>query len=862
MTGEPPRPLDLLLAQSDWVTALARALIRDAQVADDVVQATWLDVVRNPPERVHDPRGWLATVLRRQWQRLRRGDARRERHERNAADARPQPAATSPDESTARLLLHRELTEAVLALDEPYRTTVVLRFFEHLDTEAIARRMQCPATTARSRLQRALQQLRERLDRAEGGRDRWLGPVAALAAQPLGTAGDAGAAGATVNAVFAMTMSKKILTALCAAALAVSAWWLLRDPQQPAATPTPGGATLAASAGSPDRPGRDAAAAPTTERVAAAPVTTPAPVQPSPTAPRDDTRRVVDRGGRPLAGVVMRARSRFAVAWQGGDRGWIRGPEGSMQITAADEARLRSDAGFAQEFFARSAHPDEWRATVLGQPLPARETASDDDGAFAFSPELEAAGVDDADVIVGDPRFVLVRAGRRGGAAWCVGPATRVTGVVRDELGAAIDASFVTALLPDDGGVEFAESAAMRSDANGAFLIRRALAGGVLQVRQSGFTTAHVRLDTRPEQYVEVTLRRPDPTQRRLVAGTVVDDASRPVAGADVWFGRQRTESGSDGRFELPGDGAEPEHALTVVAEGFALLQRDRLGAQVLDDAAAARDLLLVLERTPRTLRGLVLGGDGLPHAGAMVGIVDPTLLDITFSPVEARVGGWQGGVATDSEGRFALPGLAERSYRIAALDPRTGARVDATWTPGIDDELVLRLPADVRRDVTGRVYRDGSPLRDADVAVGFCTHVTRGGGTMWDSTPAVACDASGSFVLPALPPRNAWLVVRSGGAIVTVTPVEQCGAAPLDVAVSNARWLQLVGSAHPRPRQITLLRDDGTVRTTGIRLATDGSAPPIALQAGDTAVIVDAGQPGEQRLPLTDDWAVHLRVR
>ncbi len=65
MTSEPPLPIEHLLAQSDWVTRLARVLVRDPATADDVVQATWLDVLRTPPRASVRLRYWLAAVVRR-----------------------------------------------------------------------------------------------------------------------------------------------------------------------------------------------------------------------------------------------------------------------------------------------------------------------------------------------------------------------------------------------------------------------------------------------------------------------------------------------------------------------------------------------------------------------------------------------------------------------------------------------------------------------------------------------------------------------------------------------------------------------------------------------------------------------------
>jgi RNA polymerase sigma factor (sigma-70 family) len=216
MTADSPLPLEQLLAQSDWVTTLARALVTDAATADDIAQATWIDVLRSPPRSVVDPRAWLAAIVRRKALRSLRTDARRSRREQVATAPHRGDTAPSAADLAARVATHRELVDAVLALDEPYRETVVLRFFENLDLEAIAQRTQSKHNTVRSRLQRGLQQLRERLDRAPGGRERWLPAVLLLSRRRL-------AEGATVGGVaggiaLAITMKKLVFGAVALAA--------------------------------------------------------------------------------------------------------------------------------------------------------------------------------------------------------------------------------------------------------------------------------------------------------------------------------------------------------------------------------------------------------------------------------------------------------------------------------------------------------------------------------------------------------------------------------------------------------------------------------------------------------------------
>src|SRR5206468_8040919 len=69
--------------------------------------------------------------------------------------------------------LLRRVVDAVLALDEPYRTTILERYFRDRTAQGIAAESGTPLATVRSREQRALAQLRARLDREWGERSSW-----------------------------------------------------------------------------------------------------------------------------------------------------------------------------------------------------------------------------------------------------------------------------------------------------------------------------------------------------------------------------------------------------------------------------------------------------------------------------------------------------------------------------------------------------------------------------------------------------------------------------------------------------------------------------------------------------------------
>ncbi len=214
-------PFEDLLAHAGWVRALARRLVSDPAAADDLVQETWLAALRHPPRDDRNLRAWLARLVRNSArQRGRSESARRARETRRV----PERATPSPDELVQRVESQRILAEEVVQLDEPQRSTVLLRYFEGLSSAEIARRTGVPAGTVRWRLKQGLDRLRERLDqRYDGDRRAWCLALAPLAFPAEGVV--AGAAGggllAALQAILAMSIQAKLGLALLAVVVAV-----------------------------------------------------------------------------------------------------------------------------------------------------------------------------------------------------------------------------------------------------------------------------------------------------------------------------------------------------------------------------------------------------------------------------------------------------------------------------------------------------------------------------------------------------------------------------------------------------------------------------------------------------------------
>ncbi|MHC4814222.1 MAG: sigma-70 family RNA polymerase sigma factor [Planctomycetota bacterium] len=182
---------EALLSHLDFVRGVARSLLFDEHEVDDVVQQTWLQAVRRPPRKPGALRSWLGTVARNLARNARRDQGRRGGRQPAQPEPDMEPAVSVPSTADVveREAVRRQVVKAVLALREPYRGTVLLRYFEGLSPAQIAAQLKVPGATVRTRLRRGLEQLRTMLDSAHGGdRRAWclqLIPLAAFAPDPL-----------------------------------------------------------------------------------------------------------------------------------------------------------------------------------------------------------------------------------------------------------------------------------------------------------------------------------------------------------------------------------------------------------------------------------------------------------------------------------------------------------------------------------------------------------------------------------------------------------------------------------------------------------------------------------------------------
>jgi len=215
----PPDP-ELLLAHARFVRQTAHALLRGDDRVDDVVQDTFMAALTSGPRSPASIRAWLAGVVRNLAFTVRRRDSSRGRRE--AAAANRGRSLPRPEEIAEREEARRRMVSAVLSLRDPYRTAVLLRYYEDLPPREIAQILEVPVETARTRVRRGLALLREEMERGQRGRSgSWAGGVALLIPgarlEPALTGGTAAAAagGVVVGTKLKLGVALVIVALFC-----------------------------------------------------------------------------------------------------------------------------------------------------------------------------------------------------------------------------------------------------------------------------------------------------------------------------------------------------------------------------------------------------------------------------------------------------------------------------------------------------------------------------------------------------------------------------------------------------------------------------------------------------------------------
>lgn len=167
MDRHPTPSVDEWLSNLAWMRGLAQRCAPVGLDADDLAQEAILRALSKPsPEDLSGPRlrAWLARAvegLALDWRR-----ATRRRQAREQAVARAEAVGDDVTEGAVLSLRLQALASGLLALDEPYRTAILLHYGEGLDTATVAVRTAASPAAVRQRLTRGRQQLRRYISRS------------------------------------------------------------------------------------------------------------------------------------------------------------------------------------------------------------------------------------------------------------------------------------------------------------------------------------------------------------------------------------------------------------------------------------------------------------------------------------------------------------------------------------------------------------------------------------------------------------------------------------------------------------------------------------------------------------------------
>jgi RNA polymerase sigma factor (sigma-70 family) len=715
------RPEDLL-AHVDWMRRLAMALVHDAEEAKDLAQEGVSAALARPPLDDRPVRPWLAGVLRNLAKLRARGRGRRARRE---AEAEVGEAAPTPEALVERVRTERRVTELVLALDEPFRSTLLLRYYEGRTAAEIARVHQVPAGTVRWRLKTGLDRIRAELDRTEDRR--WRAVLLPLGRRPIPLA-----LPTLLEGVLLMS-AKKILAGTAVLLILLLAGRQLLRPEPP---PAPGGLRRA----------------PITLRPAVGPRGTQvaATVEPDRPGALRLQGQVIDPAEAPIEGALVAIDSNPPRTAVTDANGVFAFPELRQRLYTLEAQGRELYAGPVKTRVPETGEPVVLRAraatrlevTVLAKEQPLAGAHVELRSTLVWRADSDGQGVARLYGVGVGFRAMRVEAPGFAPSAQIVvtdaGPAVQRL-VVRLEIGHAAAGRVLDPQgRPVPGARVWPRSAsepfpvvdpafdAVTSDGEGRWRIG-ALAAGSYQ-----FLAAHPEFAQAVSAPVAVN-HAVDGIDLRLEAGGLITGLVRsadgkPVAGAEVraaalsgmaiWPALREVFSDDDGRFRLDG---LPRRAVQLTA-----LHESGASPMVTADLAARLETAVELTLSVRgEIAGIVVDGRGQPLAEAQVTARHEELW--ARGPIKSgNLTSWDlRGIPiliSDAGGRFRFSGLPEGAYTLQALRP--GAPPDQrALVAGVkartgDGNVRLVVRGDGR--VTGRVVlEDGTAAPAFSVSFG-----------------------------------------------------------------------------------------------------------------------------------------------
>ena len=853
----PPSDPDpaLVLEHAPYVRALARALVFDRHLARDLEQDVLLAALENAPRDPRSLKGWLAALVRNLASKAHRSRARRV--ERESRAARPEDAVPSPAEILAREDLRRWLLEHLVALDEPLRSVMILRFAEELPPREVARRLRIPVETVRTRVKRGLEELRARLDREpRKGNGVWC--LALVKGLKIGPPSVVGAGfkllACALPGVLAVSTLKKALVASLVVALAATAILVTRelDPLHPPAEvaaplAAPDATKLSSSEELANRKADDARSAVASE---------PAPA-PAAAAARTSVLLVLRwHDGTPAAGVTARIYSNgagdfYADAFdvRTGDDGTFlvedvppgrvsayldRGSAGDCKVAPGEQGRIEITlprgydiAGVVVERDGRPVSGAQIFSDTMGNGWNAFfVTSTDAEGRFRIrsiqsglcwvsaraalhppSPQYEFVG---GSADIEGVRIVLEPQGA-GLAGTVYDPRGEPLAHAQVLLGK--EQSYDQYRLEDGRGARVPAAQTAETDEHGRFAFAGAPIGKLeVQARSKGLAPWKGEIETSSGTRAELVIRMQPGSK---LAGRVTDADGKPLVRAEVQIGQygfasRYQRSDAEGRFRFEGLPLG-DFVVEAQADGF-----ERAKTTLFGTSAAQ------LEWNPVLGKGLAIRGRLVAQG------VDFSKWWMYCESEDWQKAPYAQSATPKADGSFEFAGCsnAKHKLRVHAPDASLYPVVLVEATPGPD---LLLVPIDSAMlpscRVRGRILDDGGqPFPGAQI------NLMLKGANM---APIETAGADGRFDLGPVPPGDYSVIARAPGCVQT--------SSEWVTLVANASWdfgelhlkrggtiaVHLADPAKaPAQLAIEIVRAEQSVAWIGIENGAGGSDP------------------------------------
>ncbi|MEO6596497.1 MAG: hypothetical protein ABIP94_17230, partial [Planctomycetota bacterium] len=404
------------------------------------------------------------------------------------------------------------------------------------------------------------------------------------------------------------------------------------------------------------------------------------------------------------------------------------------------------------------------------------------------------------------------------------------------------------------------------------------IASTTLAIRKPGYLPWTGAIEASTPAEFEVTLRAIE-KGLRAITGSVTDARGALVAGATVGLGSRRATTDMYGSYELllePGAKIDSEQGLYAVSQGWYPTIVAAFGGKfsASNEPVLVQDLQLL--RPSVAISGRLLDHANRPQPNVNVypwqeaNVTDHDSAEDLAAPSDRKPLSLTGNPVrafdrTDAEGRFTVPGLDRRPYRLRLYEPKLGWGWTTEPIVGGVQDVVVVLPADLMGPVSGVVgARDGTPAAGLAITAYVEVHARDGGVASAGVPIAAKTDEHGRFHFESAPRHGVFLTLDGADWITTSIRLDPTGGTTdlrvvlprrchVRVQLSDPKWAsakvsfldvndQLVAIHEVRGR-LQMIREEHDLH--------DGKSEVLSVSEAAVAITVQAAGAAELRIPV-----------